>query len=337
MVAIIALVSILSGGLSTYKKGWIALKNLNLNINALMSIAVTGAILIGQWPEAAMVMFLFTVAELIEAKSLDRARNAISGLMQMTPEQATVQQADGSWMEQDVKTIELGARVRVRPGERIGLDGEVVSGSSTIDQAPITGESLPVEKTVGDKVFAGTINQAGSLEYAVTAAANNSTLARIIHAVEQAQGARAPTQRFVDQFSKIYTPAVFVLALAVAVIPPLFMGASWFDWIYRALVLLVVACPCALVISTPVTIVSGLAAAARKGILVKGGVYLEGGYKLDYLALDKTGTITHGKPVQTDYLSLDPTADAIGAGHCRGAGRSFGSPGVAGHRQRGCG
>ncbi|WP_419708114.1 heavy metal translocating P-type ATPase [Pseudomonas sp. NFX224] len=310
VVAIIALVSILGGGLGTYKKGWIALKNRNLNINALMSIAVTGAILIGQWPEAAMVMFLFTVAELIEAKSLDRARNAISGLMQMTPEQATVLQADGSWVTQDVKAIELGARVRVRPGERIALDGEVLAGNSTIDQAPITGESLPVEKTIGDKVFAGTINQAGSLEYAVTAAANNSTLARIIHAVEQAQGARAPTQRFVDSFSKIYTPAVFVLALAVAVIPPLFMDALWFDWIYRALVLLVVACPCALVISTPVTIVSGLAAAARKGILVKGGVYLEGGYKLDYLALDKTGTITHGKPVQTDYLSLDPTADA---------------------------
>ncbi|WP_282384514.1 MULTISPECIES: heavy metal translocating P-type ATPase [unclassified Pseudomonas] len=310
VVAIVALVSILSGGLGTYKKGWIALKNRNLNINALMSIAVTGAILIGQWPEAAMVMFLFTVAELIEARSLDRARNAISGLMQMTPEQATVLQADGNWREQEVKSVELGARVRVKPGERIALDGAVVSGSSTIDQAPITGESLPVEKTVGDKVFAGTINQAGSLEYTVTAAANNSTLARIIHAVEQAQGARAPTQRFVDQFSKIYTPAVFVFALAVAIIPPLFMGAAWFDWIYRALVLLVVACPCALVISTPVTIVSGLAAAARKGILVKGGVYLEGGFKLDYLALDKTGTITHGKPVQTDYLSLDPTADA---------------------------
>ncbi|MFJ4493557.1 heavy metal translocating P-type ATPase [Pseudomonas atacamensis] len=310
VVAIVALVSILSGGLGTYKKGWIALKNRNLNINALMSIAVTGAILIGQWPEAAMVMFLFTVAELIEARSLDRARNAISGLMQMTPEQATVLQADGNWLEQEVKSVELGARVRVKPGERIALDGAVVSGSSTIDQAPITGESLPVEKTVGDKVFAGTINQAGSLEYTVTAAANNSTLARIIHAVEQAQGARAPTQRFVDQFSKIYTPAVFVFALAVAIIPPLFMDAAWFDWIYRALVLLVVACPCALVISTPVTIVSGLAAAARKGILVKGGVYLEGGFKLDYLALDKTGTITHGKPVQTDYLSLDPTADA---------------------------
>lgn len=309
LVALVALVSILSGGLGTYKKGWIALKNRNLNINALMSIAVTGAVLIGQWPEAAMVMFLFTVAELIEARSLDRARNAISGLMQMTPEQVTVQQTDGSWSEQEAKSVELGALVRVRPGERIGLDGEVTSGSSTIDQAPITGESLPVEKTVGDKVFAGTINQAGALEYRVTAAANNSTLARIIHAVEQAQGARAPTQRFVDSFSKIYTPAVFAFALAVALIPPLFMGGLWFDWIYRALVLLVVACPCALVISTPVSIVSGLAAAARKGILVKGGVYLEGGYKLDYLALDKTGTITHGKPVQTDFLPLDPLAN----------------------------
>jgi len=309
VVALVALVSILSGGLGTYKKGWIALKNLNLNINALMSIAVTGAVLIGQWPEAAMVMFLFTVAELIEAKSLDRARKAISGLMQMAPEQATVQQADGTWQVQAVKAIVLGARVRVRPGERVGLDGDVVAGRSTIDQAPITGESLPVEKTVGDKVFAGTINQAGELEYTVTAKAEHSTLARIIHAVEQAQGSRAPTQRFVDRFSKIYTPAVFALALAVAVIPPLFMAAAWFDWIYRALVLLVVACPCALVISTPVSIVSGLAAAARKGILVKGGVYLEGGYKLDYLALDKTGTITHGKPVQTDYLALDPTVE----------------------------
>ena len=306
VIALVALISILSGGLTTYKKGWIALKNLNLNINALMSIAVTGAVLIGQWPEAAMVMFLFTVAELIEAKSLDRARNAIGGLMQMAPDKATVQQADGSWVELEVKEVALGDIVRVRPGERIGLDGEVVAGSSTIDQAPITGESLPIEKTVGDKVFAGTINQAGALEYRVTAAASNSTLARIIHAVEQAQGARAPTQRFVDQFAKIYTPVVFIFALAVAVIPPLFMGGVWFDWVYRALVLLVVACPCALVISTPVTIVSGLAAAARKGILVKGGVYLESGHKLDFLALDKTGTITHGKPVQTDYVVLDP-------------------------------
>lgn len=306
VVAALALAAILGCGLGTYKKGWIALKNRNLNINALMSIAVTGAVLIGQWPEAAMVMVLFTVAELIEARSLDRARNAIGGLMQLAPDMATVQQADGQWREVEVREVAIGARVRVRPGERIGLDGEVVSGQSSVDQAPITGESLPVEKSVGDKLFAGTINQAGAMEYRVTAAAGQSTLARIIKAVEEAQGARAPTQRFVDQFSRIYTPVVFAVALAVALIPPLFMAGAWFDWIYRALVLLVVACPCALVISTPVTIVSGLAAAARKGILIKGGVYLEGGRKLDFLALDKTGTITHGKPVQTDSKVLDP-------------------------------
>ncbi|HKS14876.1 MAG TPA: heavy metal translocating P-type ATPase [Pseudomonas sp.] len=306
LVALLALAAILGCGLGTYKKGWIALKNRNLNINALMSIAVTGAVLIGQWPEAAMVMVLFTVAELIEARSLDRARNAIGGLMQLTPDRATVRQGDGQWREVDVRDVALGALVRARPGERIGLDGEVVSGQSSVDQAPITGESLPVEKAIGDKLFAGTINQAGALEYRVTAAAGHSTLARIIKAVEEAQGARAPTQRFVDRFSRIYTPAVFAVALAVAVLPPLFTAGAWFDWIYRALVLLVVACPCALVISTPVTIVSGLAAAARKGILIKGGVYLEGGRKLDFLALDKTGTLTHGKPVQTDFKLLDP-------------------------------
>ncbi len=306
LVAALALVAIIGCGLGTYKKGWIALKNRNLNINALMSIAVTGAVLIGQWPEAAMVMVLFTVAELIEARSLDRARNAIGGLMQLAPDMATVQQADGQWREVEVRAVAIGTLVRVRPGERIGLDGEVVSGQSSVDQAPITGESLPVEKAAGDKLFAGTINQAGALEYRVTAAAGQSTLARIIKAVEEAQGARAPTQRFVDQFSRIYTPVVFAVALAVAVIAPLFMAGAWFDWVYRALVLLVVACPCALVISTPVTIVSGLAAAARKGILIKGGVYLEGGRKLDVLALDKTGTITHGKPVQTDTKVLDP-------------------------------
>lgn len=306
VVAALALAAILGCGLGTYKKGWIALKNRNLNINALMSIAVTGALLIGQWPEAAMVMVLFTVAELIEARSLDRARNAISGLMQLTPDMATVQQADGQWREVDVREVAIGALVRVRPGERIGLDGEVTSGQSSVDQAPITGESLPVEKAVGDKLFAGTINQAGALEFRATAAAGQSTLARIIKAVEQAQGARAPTQRFVDRFSRIYTPVVFAIALAVAILPPLFTGGAWFDWIYRALVLLVVACPCALVISTPVTIVSGLAAAARKGILIKGGVYLEGGRHLDFLALDKTGTITHGKPVQTDATVLQP-------------------------------
>ncbi|MCU1717374.1 heavy metal translocating P-type ATPase [Pseudomonas sp. 5P_3.1_Bac2] len=302
--AAFAVLAVALCGFNTYKKGWIALKNLNLNINALMSIAVTGALLIGQWPEAAMVMVLFTIAELIEARSLDRARNAIRGLLDMAPQRATRQQADGSWQEVDVQAVAVGDVLRVRPGERIALDGEVRSGHSTVDQAPITGESLPVEKAPGDALFAGTINQAGAMEYQVKALAGDSTLARIIHAVEEAQGSRAPTQRFVDQFARIYTPVVFVLALLVALLPPLLLGGAWFDWVYRALVLLVVACPCALVISTPVTIVSGLAAAARKGILIKGGVYLENGRHITALALDKTGTITHGKPVQTDSLSL---------------------------------
>jgi Cd2+/Zn2+-exporting ATPase len=302
--AALALTAVLLSGMSTYKKGWIAIRNGNLNINALMSIAVTGALLLGQWPEAAMVMVLFTIAELIEAKSLDRARNAIRGLMQLTPERATVLQADGTWQESAAQMVVVGARVRIKPGERLALDGTIVSGRSAIDQAPITGESLPVEKAEGDLVFAGTVNTSGSFEYTVTAVANNSTLARIIHAVQEAQGARAPTQRFVDQFARVYTPVVFAIAVAIAVLPPLLMGGVWFDWIYKALVLLVIACPCALVISTPVTIVSGLAAAARQGILIKGGVYLEGGRKLTWLALDKTGTITHGKPVQTDFAVL---------------------------------
>jgi Cd2+/Zn2+-exporting ATPase len=303
---LLALVAVLSGGLGTYKKGWISLRHLNLNINALMSIAVTGALLIGQWPEAAMVMFLFGVAERIEAMSLDRARNAIRSLMQLAPDTATVRQPDGGWLSVDAKQVAIDAVVRIRPGEKIPLDGVIVSGNSSVDQAPITGESLPVDKAVGDTVFAGTVNQSGSFEYRVTALASNTTLARIIHAVEAAQGARAPTQRFVDQFARIYTPVVFLIALGVAVLPPLVFGGAWFDWIYRALVLLVIACPCALVISTPVTVVSGLAAAARHGILIKGGVYLELGRKLTWLALDKTGTLTHGKPAQTDF---QPIAD----------------------------
>ena len=302
--AALALVAVALCGLGTYKKGWVSIKSGSLNINALMSIAVTGAIVIGHWSEAAMVMVLFTLAELIEARSLDRARNAIAGLMSLAPDTATVQQADGSWQEIAAANVAVGSMVRVKPGERIGLDGEIVRGSSTVDQAPITGESLPVEKSRGDAVFAGTINQAGSLEYRVTAAASHSTLARIIHAVEAAQGVKAPTQRFVDRFAQIYTPAVLAIAALIAVVPPLLLGEAWGEWVYKALVLLVIACPCALVISTPVSIVSGLAAAARKGILVKGGVYLEQGRKLKWLALDKTGTLTHGKPVQTDFAVL---------------------------------
>ncbi|WP_434647204.1 heavy metal translocating P-type ATPase [Achromobacter piechaudii] len=309
VTAALAVAAILACGVSTYRKGWIAVRNGNLNINALMSIAVTGAVLIGQWPEAAMVMFLFNVAELIEARSLDRARNAVRGLLDLAPETATVRQADGAWREVPAAQLNVGDVVRVRPGERIAADGIIVSGSSTVDQSPITGESLPVEKAQDDPVYAATVNAAGSFEYRVTAAAGNTTLARIIHAVEQAQGARAPTQRFIDRFSRIYTPAVVAVAVLVATVPPLFWGQPWFDAIYRALALLIIACPCALVISTPVSIVSGLTAASRRGILVKGGVYLEEGRNLKWLALDKTGTLTHGKPVQTDLQDWD-TSDA---------------------------
>lgn len=300
--AALALIAVAACGLSTYQKGWIALRNGNLNINALMSIAVTGALALGQWPEAAMVMVLFTIAELIEAKSLDRARNAIGALMKLTPESATVQQTDGSWKTTDVRAIAVNSVVRVKPGERIALDGNVVRGRTAINQAPVTGESLPVDKGEGDVVFAGTINGSGGFEYRVTAAAGETTLARIIHAVEAAQGAKAPTQRVVDRFAQVYTPVVFAIAVAVAVLPPLISGAGWQEWIYKALVMLVIACPCALVISTPVTLVSGLTAAARRGILIKGGVYLEQGRKLKWLALDKTGTLTHGQPVQTDAV-----------------------------------
>ena len=299
--ALLAIAAVALGGLGTYRKGWVAIRNLTLNINALMSIAVTGAMLIGQWPEAAMVVVLFALAERIEAASLDRARNAIRGLMAMTPDEATVKQASGEWLTLDARKVEIGSTVRLKPGERVPLDGVVSAGNSAVDQAPITGESVPVDKTKGDPLFAGTVNQSGELEYVVSAKADASTLARIIHAVEAAQGTRAPTQRFVDQFARIYTPVIFLAALACAIVPPLFFGGEWLAWIYKALVLLVIACPCALVISTPVTIVSGLSAAARRGMLIKGGVYLEQGRSLKWLALDKTGTITVGKPALTDF------------------------------------
>ena len=283
-------------GFSTYLKGLGALRALRLNISALMTVAVTGAFLIGQWPEAAMVMALYAIAELIEARSVDRARNAIKGLLDMTPEMADVQQGDGSWAPAAVKAVAVGAVMRVKPGARIPLDGVVVVGHTSVDQSPVTGESIPVDKAVGDAVFAGTINATGTFEARVTAQANATLLSRIIHAVEQAQGSRAPTQQFVDRFAAVYTPAVFALALAVGLLTPWLMDWTWAQAAYKALVLLVIACPCALVISTPVTVVSGLAAAARRGILIKGGVYLEDARKIKAIALDKTGTITQGKP-----------------------------------------
>jgi len=323
MAATLALIAVIAGGLGTYKKGWIALRHGNLNINALMSIAVTGALMLGQWPEAAMVMVLFSVAELIESKSLDRARNAVGKLLQLSPDRVTLQQADGTWSDVDSRQVAIGAVVRVKPGERIGLDGVVTAGRSAVDQAAISGESLPVDKTPGDAVFAGTLNASGSLDYRVTASADGTLLARIVHAVSAAQASKAPTQRFVDRFARVYTPVVFALAVLVAIVPPVLFDGAWQTWIYKALVLLVIACPCALVISTPVTIASGLASAARKGILVKGGVYLEMGRALTALAFDKTGTITRGVPVQTDvHIMSGADAQLCGLLAASLAGRS---------------
>lgn len=301
LIATLSIVSILIGGIDVYRKGLIALKNKQLNINALMSVAVTGALAIRQWPEAAMVMFLFSFAELIEAKSFDKARNAFKKLMELAPDTANVKDEQGTWSVVSSSEIALGATVRVRPGERVALDGVISKGVTSINQAPITGESVPVEKKEGDKVFAGTINESAEIEFKVTATSTTSTLARIVETVDSAQGSRAPTQRFIDEFSKYYTPSIFLLAVGIAIVPPALGYGTWYEWFYKALVLLVIACPCALVISTPVSIVSGLSGAAKRGILIKGGVYLEQGKKLQMLALDKTGTLTFGKPEQTDF------------------------------------
>lgn len=310
----LALAAIYLAGLDVYKKGLAALAKRRLNINALMTVAVTGAFLIGQWPEAAMVMALYAIAELIEALAVDRARNAIKGLMALAPEEAEVRDAAGRWTTLPLGDVQPGATVRVRPGGRIPLDGRVSAGTSAVNQAPVTGESLPVDKAVGDSVFGGTISQTGELELRVTAAASDSTLARIIHAVEQAQGTRAPTQSLVDRFAAIYTPAVFVLALAVALLAPPLLDWTWLEALYKALVLLVIACPCALVVSTPVTVVSGLTTAARRGILVKGGTFLEEARRLKAVAFDKTGTLTQGKPALVHWQAWGD-ADAAAVRH----------------------
>ncbi len=308
LVAVMAAAAIALGGRDTLRKGLQALRSRRMTMSLLMSVAVIGAIVIGQWPEAAVVIWLFGVAELIEALSLERARNAIRALVGLAPETATVRRA-GEWVEVPTGDVPLDAVILVKPGARIALDGRVATGSSSIDQAPITGESIPVTKTVGDQVFAGTINQRGTLEVTVTAAKGEGTLDRIARSIQQAQADKAPAQRFVDRFAAVYTPTVFVMAILIAVVPVVTGHGSFRDWFYRALVLLVLACPCALVISTPVTVVSGLGGAARRGILIKGGVHLENARKLRIVALDKTGTLTHGTPVLTDLVNLGHITD----------------------------
>jgi Cd2+/Zn2+-exporting ATPase len=296
--------AILAGGALVFPKALRSLKTLSLDMNVLMTVAVVGAVAIGDHAEGAAVAFLFSLSELLESWSVGRARRAIRALMQLAPDTALVKR-EGKMQEVPAKLVAVGETILVKSGQRVPLDGTVLTGSSTVDQAPITGESIPVEKNPGDTVFAGTISGEGSLEIQTTKAASDSTLSRIIRMVEEAQQQKAPAQRFVDVFAKYYTPAVIALALLVGLAPPLLIGAEWMDWIYRALVLLVIACPCALVISTPVSIVSGLTAMARRGVLIKGGAYLEALGGLRALAMDKTGTVTEGKPRVLEVLAFE--------------------------------
>ena len=318
----LAALAVLLAGLCTYAKGLAALRRARLSISALMAVAVTGAFAIGQWPEAAMVMALYALAEHLEARAVDRARGAIARLLDMAPAQAEVRVESGksgqggesgesgeTWRKLPAAQVAPGSVIRAKPGARLALDGTVIQGQSAVNQAPVTGESLPVDKCEGDTVYAGTLNLSGTLLVRVTAAAQDTQLARIIHAVEQAQSERAPMQAFIDRFAAIYTPAVFALALAVALLGPLAAGWPWHESIYKALVLLVIACPCALVIATPATVVSALARAAQLGVLIKGGVYLEQARQLRTVAFDKTGTLTLGQPALAASQPLSDEAD----------------------------
>ncbi|HEX7119480.1 MAG TPA: heavy metal translocating P-type ATPase [Longimicrobiales bacterium] len=305
----LAVGAIVAGGWTIVPRGVRAALRRSLDMNFLMTIAAVGALVIGEYGEAATAMFLFAVAQLLERRSMDRARDAIRALMDVSPAEATVLR-DGVEVRVPVEAVAVGDVVVVRPGEKIPVDGRVLAGASEVDQSPITGESVPVYKGVGAEVFAGTLNGEGALEVRSAKPAADTTLARIIHSVEEAQATRAPSQAFVDRFARVYTPAVVLTAALVAVVPPLVGPWAWGDWFYRALVLLVVACPCALVISTPVTIVSALAGAARDGILVKGGLHLENAGRARVVALDKTGTLTEGRPTVVGATSFDGTDPA---------------------------
>ena len=284
------------GGRYVVVKAWYAARSLRPDMNLLMVIAVTGAAVIGEWFEAAVVSFLFALSLLLEGWSVGRARRAIAKLLDLAPPSVRLKLADGEEKDIPAAEVSVGSRFIVKPGDRIALDGRVTAGLSAVNQAPITGESVPVSKEPGDDVYAGTINGEGALEVESTKAANDTTLARIIRLIEEAQGRRAHAEQWVEKFARIYTPAVIIFAIAVFVLPPLVFGGAWDDWFYRALVLLVIACPCALVISTPVSIVSALAAAARNGVLIKGGAYIEQPAGLKAIAFDKTGTLTRGQP-----------------------------------------
>lgn len=296
-VILLYLASVASGAWYVIPKALLAARRMRPDMNFLMVAAVIGAIIIGELFEAATVAFLFALSLLLEHWSVERARNAITALLNVSPPTARYLCPDhGDVHEKPVEEVPVGAIVLVRPGEKIPLDGEVIKGETSVNQAPITGESMPVSKQPGDEVYAGTINQDGALEICTTKVASDTTLARIIHMVESAQSRRARSQQWVDRFSAYYTPAMMFLAIAIAIMLPLLTSTSWSEGFYRSLVILVIACPCALVISTPVSIVSALTASARNGVLIKGGVFLEAAGRLQVLAVDKTGTLTQGRP-----------------------------------------
>ena len=301
-VTLLAMAAV-AGGWFLVPRAWHSLLQRHLDMNVLMTLAAVGAALIGEWGEAASVVFLFSLAQLIESHSMDRARNAIETLMELKPTEATMRR-DGQEQTVPVEQVGIGETFLVRSGQRIPLDGTILSGSSAVNQSPITGESLPVDKGPGEEVFAGSINEQGHLEVRVTKRVQDTTLARIIHEVEEAQASRAPTQSLVDRFARVYTPLVVAAAVIVFLAPPLAGAGAWGTWFYRALALLVVACPCALVISTPVSLVSGLTGAARRGILIKGGLHLENIGRIDTIAFDKTGTLTEGRPAVRDVVAV---------------------------------
>lgn len=305
----LAAVAIVMAGFGVYQSGLKSLLRGQLNILALMAVAVTGAFLIGQWAEAAMVMALFVAAEKLEDASMERARNAVRELMVTMPQTVLKVFADGRTQEVNVRDVQPDDQLRVAAGERIALDGEVLNGQSAVNQAPITGESTPVDKSTGDVLFAGSINTTGTIVMRVTGEVGKTLLDRIVEMVERSQQAKAPIQRTVDRFAQIYTPIVMVLALLVALVLPLGFGWAWMDAIYRALALLVIACPCALVIATPVAMVSSLGNAAKQGVLFKGGQALEKARQIALVAFDKTGTLTEGKPQLQTWQAL-PTGQA---------------------------
>ncbi|WP_338433726.1 heavy metal translocating P-type ATPase [Streptococcus dysgalactiae subsp. equisimilis] len=302
------ILAIIIGGFDLFKEGFSDLIKLDFSMESLMTIAIIGAAFIGEWAEGSIVVILFAISEALERFSMDKARQSIRSLMDIAPKEALIRRNNVEQLV-SVDKIDIDDIMIIKPGQKIAMDGLVINGHSSVNQAAITGESVPVEKQLDDEVFAGTLNEEGVLEVKVTKKVTDTTIAKIIHLVEEAQGERAPAQAFVDKFAKYYTPFIIIMALLIVVVPPLFFGGDWNKWLYQGLSILVVGCPCSLVISTPVSIVSAIGNAAKNGVLVKGGVYLEEIGHLRAIAVDKTGTLTKGKPVVTDFIATSSETD----------------------------